>query len=120
MIGACDTMHTLAFDLNICSRNGAIEEFVYVDEMNQIMLKPCIQTCFAYTSIVKNKSEWVTVRRIRVLTHEIVLTDDSEKVTASLDMEALAVVSGYNCVLLLYYKCHSKHQYHSFIHSFIT
>jgi Vesicle coat complex COPII, subunit SEC24/subunit SFB2/subunit SFB3 len=93
LMGACDTTHTLTFDLSISSRNGVVEDTVLLDGIHEITLTPGIQTCFAYTSIVKNGSEWVTVRRLRVLTQELQVTEETESIFSSLDTEALAVVS---------------------------
>uniref|UniRef100_A0A7S3V825 Uncharacterized protein n=1 Tax=Chaetoceros debilis TaxID=122233 RepID=A0A7S3V825_9STRA len=95
-IGSCDESSTLSFALNICSRSGRLDEYVYVDGRGDVRLCPCIQTCFAYTSIVKNRGQWVTVRRLRVLTLELDLTVSVESMTASLDSEALIVVSSFH------------------------
>ena len=95
-IGSCDESSTLSFALNICARSGRLDEYVYVDGRGDVRLCPCIQTCFAYTSIVKNRGQWVTVRRLRVLTLELDLTVSVESMTASLDSEALIVVSSFH------------------------
>lgn len=104
IMGSCDTSHTLTFDLKISSRSGSVEDYILLEGVHEIYLKPCIQTCFAYTSIVKNGNEWVSVRRLRVLTKELTLTDDVERLTQSLDTEALAVVS---ILCLIFLKFHS-------------
>lgn len=93
LMGACDTTHTLTFDVSICSRNGVVEDTILLDGIHEISMKPCIQTCFVYTSVIRNGSEWVTVRRLRVLTQELQVTDETESIFSSLDTEALAVVS---------------------------
>ncbi len=93
LIGACDHTHSLSFDVEICSSSGDVENYVNVDGISDYPLKPCVQTCFAYTSVVKSKGEWVTVRRLRVTTNEMYLTDNVETLTNSLDSEALATVS---------------------------
>jgi len=93
LIGAVDNSHTISFDLQICSRDGKIEDFASLDSVREFKLKPVVQTCFAYTSVVKNGNQWLTIRRLRVATCELTLTDDVEMLTSSLDLEALAVVS---------------------------
>ena len=93
LIGAMDNSHTISFDLQICSRNGKIEDFASLDSGREYKLKPIIQSCFAYTGVVKNKGKWLTIRRLRVATYELNLEDDVEIITSSLDMEVLAFVS---------------------------
>jgi len=95
LIGACDNSHSLSFDLKICSRSGEVSDYVVLNSAKEYQLTPCIQSCFAYTTAVKNNGEWVTVRRLRVLTHALTLTDDVESLTSSLDSEVLAVVSHF-------------------------
>jgi hypothetical protein len=95
LIGACDHTHSLAFDVQICSKSGDVDNYVNVDGVTDYRLKPCVQTCFAYTSVVKSRGEWITVRRLRVTTNDLDLTDEVETLTSALDSEALAVVS-YN------------------------
>lgn len=97
LIGACDQSHSLSFDVKIKSQSGDVESYVTVDGTTDYRLIPCIQTCFAYTSVVKNKDQWVTVRRLRVSTLELQLTDNTESLTSTLDPEALVVVS-FHCI----------------------
>ncbi len=92
-IGACDDSHTLSFNLQICASSGSLIDEVFVDGRGEILLTPCVQTCVAFTSIVQIDGKYVTVRRLRVLTKELKLTDSVEALTLSLDAEALAVVS---------------------------
>ncbi len=92
-VGACDDSHTLSFNVKICASSGSLIDEVFVDGRGEILLTPCVQTCVAFTTIEKVNGTYVTVRRLRVLTTELKLTDSVETLTLSLDAEALAVVS---------------------------
>ncbi len=93
LVGSCDNSHTFSFDVDICSRSGDVDTYVSIDGVTDFRLKACVQTSFAYTSVVKSRGEWITVRRLRVTTNELELTDNVETLTSSLDSEVLAVVS---------------------------
>ena len=100
VMGTCDATTTLSFELDIVSDSGTIGDYVYVNDRDK-QLTPCIQTCFAYTSVDMIDGCWTTQRRLRVLTHRMNLSDDTEYVTLSLDNEALAVVSVKLCLRVL-------------------
>lgn len=107
LIGAVDNSHTISFNLQICSRDGKIDDFVSLDSVREFKLKPVVQSCFAYTSVVKNGGEWLTIRRLRVATYELTPTDDVEMLTSSLDLEALSVVSHpKHCESVQHYQQH--------------
>jgi len=91
-MGSCDVSTTLSFELKITSNSNSIDDYVFVDGRGgDMQLTPCVQTCFAYTSIVYRDGDWRTVRRLRVCTTKLNLTDITESITSSLDLEALAV-----------------------------
>lgn len=108
--GSCDTSTTLSFELEIVSSSQTIEDYVYVEDRDRL-LKPCVQTCFAYTSVVKINGKWATVRRMRVSTHVLHLSDNTEAITSSLNPEALAIVSTYTCLYIYI---------HMYIHRFFA
>lgn len=91
VLGTCDKSNTIAFELDICSKSGRLDESIFVDGRGDMILSPSIQSCFAYTSIVECCGRWVTVRRLRVLTEDLDITDNVESIMSSLDPEVLAV-----------------------------
>lgn len=93
MFGAIESSHTNYFNLEIVSKSGKVESFVTLDNGREFSLKPTIQSCFAYTATVLNGNSWITVRRLRVATYSLDLTNNIEELTSSLDLEVLAVVS---------------------------
>jgi hypothetical protein len=93
VLGTCDKMNTISFELDICSKSGRLDESIFLDGRGDMILSPSIQSCFAYTSIVEFCGRWVTVRRLRVLTEDLDITDNVESIMSSLDPEVLAVVS---------------------------
>lgn len=99
--GACDVANTLAFQVEISSKSQSIDDYAYVEgaSMSDVQLIPAVQICFAYTGVVMNNGNWTTVRRIRVSTHKLSITNDVEAVTTSLNAEALAVVSICGCFI---------------------
>ena len=90
--GSCDGLATFMFDADIVSKGGKVSGKIYVEDRGEIDLPPCIQSCFAYTSIVPSGDEWLTVRRLRVLSTNMKISEETEDVLASVDAEALAVV----------------------------
>jgi len=112
--GACDCDSTVTCDLEIRSSSGKlIEEDDFTG--NHVTLKPCVQTAFAYTSIVPASNlypcervflkdicegvdssdaeeEWYTIRRLRVFTTNFAVAKSTENLAASLDADALATV----------------------------
>ena len=91
--GTCDDSTTFMFDVNIISKGGKVTERINVEGRGEIDLPPCIQSCFAYTSIVPSgDGGWLTVRKLRVLSTNMKVSEETEDVLASVDAEALAVV----------------------------
>jgi len=93
VLGTCDELNTLSFDLEIVSKSGRLDESIFVDGRGDMLLSPSIQSCFAYTAVVEHNGRWVTVRRLRVLTEDLDITENVESIMSSLDPEVLAVVS---------------------------
>ena len=93
IMGCCDDSATFVFDVDIVSKTGSVNQVVHLEEAGgDYQLLPCLQSCFAYTTVTKLGSEWVTVRRLRVLTAKMEPAFITEDILASLDAEALAVV----------------------------
>lgn len=90
--GTCDESSTLMFDADIVSKGGNVNGKIFVEGRGEIDLPPCIQSCFAYTSIVPTGDGWLTVRRLRVLSTNMKISEETEDVLASVDAEALAVI----------------------------
>ena len=90
LMGSCDNFSSISFEIE--HKNETIGDYVFVDNRDK-QLCPCIQIAFAYTSVVKINNKWSTVRRVRVTTQKLDVSNDVETVTLSLDTEALIVVS---------------------------
>ena len=90
--GTCDDVTTFMFDVDIVSKAGKANERIHLEGRGEVEIPPCIQSCFAYTSIVQSGDTWITVRRLRVLSTNMKVSDETEDILASLDAEALAVV----------------------------
>lgn len=108
--GTCDLDTTLAFDLEIVASNGVLGDKVIGNDGEIIKMPPCIQTCFMYTAVIPAAKEkeggetnhdheeeiesisFKTVRRLRVLTTNLNVAENTEQLTMSMDAEALAVV----------------------------
>jgi len=91
--GTCDLDTTVAFDAEIISSSGQLEHSVVTDDGTVMDISPCIQTCFMYTAVIAGKNKvFKTVRRLRVMTTNLSVAEDTEKLSFSLDAEALAVV----------------------------
>lgn len=91
-VGCCDAHQTMTLDLQVTNK---IKRFAFVDGLGEVALKPCLQVCFAYTTVVpseENPDEFVTVRRMRICTLHLPMVNDVESLFAALDPEALAVV----------------------------
>ena len=91
-VGSCDPHQTMTLDLQVTNK---IKRFAFVDVMGEVALKPCLQVCFAYTTIVaseENPEEYVTIRRMRICTLHLPMANDVESLYATLDPEALSVV----------------------------
>lgn len=90
--GACDNVVSFTFDADVVSKSGKSSERIYLEGRGDVEIPPCIQSCFVYTSVVQSGDEWITVRRLRVLSTNMKVSHDTEDILASLDAEALAVV----------------------------
>lgn len=94
-IGSCDAHQSVTLDFQVTNK---IQRSAFVDGMGEVALKPCLQVCFAYTTIVaaseenSDSDEFITVRRIRICTLRLPMSDDVESLYAALDPEALSVV----------------------------
>lgn len=102
--GACDCDSTLAFDIQITGNTEEYPSQLMHDHPFTVL--PCIQTAFAYTTIVPSSyfpcdeelgeddcQEWYTVRKLRVFTANMDIAKNTEELYNTLDAEALAVVS---------------------------
>ena len=91
-MGVCDP-HT-SFTIDLAIQNRAVRTSLMVDNFGEIALKPVVQTCFAYTTIIFDEAteEYMTVRQMKIHSRPVPLAQDTESVYSSLDPEALAVV----------------------------
>ena len=90
IIGSCNEMTCVTVDMVVKSH---VKDRVYVDGVGDVLLRPAVQTCFAYTAIEQQEDgSHVTVRRMKVAYINVPLAHDTESLYASLDPEALAVV----------------------------
>ena len=102
--GSCDCDSTVVCDLQIS--NNTVEGRERFSHDKPFSVLPCIQTAFAYTSIIPSlefpdengineyiEQEWFTVRKLRVFTTNMNVANNTEHLYRSLDAEALAVVS---------------------------
>ena len=92
-IGSCDAHQSVTLDIQVTNK---IQRVAFIDGVGEVALKPCLQVCFAYTTVVAasedNSDEYVTVRRMRMCTLRLPMSDDIESLYAALDPEALSVV----------------------------
>jgi hypothetical protein len=51
-VGCCDAHQTMTLDLQVTNK---IKRFAFVDGVGEVALKPCLQVCFAYTTIVASE-----------------------------------------------------------------
>ncbi len=98
-MGVCDSHTNLAVDLTL--EKSSVQQRMLVSGFGQVQLKPVLQTCFAYTTIVKDAAtgEHFTVRRMRISSRRMPLAYNVEDLYDSLDPEALAVVLFHKLVL---------------------
>jgi len=92
-MGTCDPATAVTVDLAIKNRN--VRTKMFVDGFGDVSVKPVIQTCFAYTTIVQDpvgRGEYRTVRQMRIHSHPVPFARDAEAIYASVNTDALAVV----------------------------
>lgn len=91
-MGVCDAHTNLSMDLTL--EKSSVQQRMLVSGFGQVQLKPVLQTCFAYTTVVRNSNtgEYQTVRRMRISSRRMPLAHSVEELYDSLDPEALAVV----------------------------
>lgn len=93
LVGSCDAHQSVTLDFQVTNK---IQRSAFVDGMGDVALKPCLQVCFAYTTVVaaseENPDDFITVRRMRICTLRLPMSDDVESLYAALDPEALSVV----------------------------
>lgn len=92
-MGSCDSLSTLSFNARKVQLSSLFEENDYRNEDVGKDKWPCVQTCFAYTAVIEQNGEWITVRRLRVLNYVFTIAKDTESFLASVDIEAMSVVS---------------------------
>lgn len=87
-----------AFTIDLAVQHRQVQDRFYVEGFGEVALKPVIQICFAYTTIVKEIDEqgavvcYKTARQMRIASRPVPLAHSVEALYASLDPEALAVV----------------------------
>jgi hypothetical protein len=101
-MGTCDTHTAFSIDLDMAGSPGekntasTIPQDVMVDAWGRVPLKAVMQTCFAYTTIIKGKDgddgEYFTVRRMKISSCPVPLAHDAETIYNAVDTEATAVV----------------------------
>jgi len=97
-MGTCDPFTSFTVDLNLKSRT--IQDRFPIDGFGEMIIKPVVQTCFAYTTVVKDDAgQYRTVRQLRITSFPVPLADSAEALYSSLDPEALAVVLFHKLVL---------------------
>lgn len=92
-IGCCDEYSTFTIDFQLDAKELQTSVFISNEE-GEVMIRPCIQACFAYTTVEvhPDDGQWYTVRRMRVSNLSIPFASSPEKLYNSLDPEALAMV----------------------------
>ena len=93
--GTCDKDTCLAFDMEIISSSGLLEDGFVKSDGDFMNMPPCVQTSFIYTAVIPtddDENKFKTVRRLRVLTTNFTVAENTEQLSLSLDEEALAVV----------------------------
>jgi hypothetical protein len=90
-MGTCDPFTSFTVDLNLKTRT--VQDRFPVDGFGEVAMKPVMQTCFAYTTVVKDvDGQYHTVRQMRISSFPVPLAHSVEMLYSSLDPEALAVV----------------------------
>ena len=91
-MGVTDPHTALTIDLTVADKH--VPDRFHVDGFGEVALKPVLQTCLAYTTIVKDDKDgsYKTVRQMRIRSRPVPLVRTAEELYGSLDTEALAVV----------------------------
>jgi hypothetical protein len=92
IMGSCDPYTSFSIDLQVAKE---VQDRFHAQGLGEVVLKPVIQTCMMYTSIETDGTEannYYTVRKMRVASLPLTLTDEVEPILDALDPEALAVV----------------------------
>jgi hypothetical protein len=90
-MGTCDPFTSFTVDLKLNSKT--VQDRFPVDGFGEVAMKPVMQTCFAYTTVVKDvDGQYHTVRQMRISSFPVPLAHSVEMLYSSLDPEALAVV----------------------------
>jgi hypothetical protein len=100
--GTCDPFTAVTIDLDMKDKKA--KDRLRVDGMGEIAWKPVLQSCFAYTTIVKDPEvpgEYLTVRQMRIACARAPLTDSVETLYASLDPEVIGAVLFHKLTLTL-------------------
>ena len=100
--GTCDPFTSVTIDLDIKDKKA--KHTLKVDGMGEIAWKPVLQTCFAYTTIVKDPEhpgDYLTVRQMRIAHARAPLTDNVETLYSSIDPEVIAAVLFHKLTLTL-------------------
>ena len=85
-IGACDDTSTMCLDIKVT--NHHIQRTAHIPGRGDVVLTPCVQICFAYTTILDQR----TVRRMRIVAVPLPVVSTVERIYATLDPGALLVV----------------------------
>ncbi|CAB9516646.1 sec23 sec24 transport family protein [Seminavis robusta] len=101
-MGTCDPFTALSVDLDMKKKEA--KDKLKVDGMGEINWKPVMQTCFAYTAIVKDPEqpgEYLAVRQMRIACVRTPLTDDVETLYSSMDPDVIGSVLYHKLTLTL-------------------
>jgi len=101
-LGTCDPFTSVTVDLDMKDKTAKDE--IGVDGIGKIKWIPVIQTCFAYTTIVRdpeNLGEYVTVRHMRIASNRVPLTDSVETLYSSIDPEVIGNVLFHKLTMTL-------------------
>lgn len=101
-MGTCDPYMSVTVDLDMKDKEA--KDKLNVDGMGEIAWKPVIQTCFAYTAIVKDPEhpgQYLTVRQMRIACARVPLTENVETLYSSIDPEVIGSVLFHKLTLTL-------------------
>lgn len=101
-LGTCDPCTSLTIDLDM--KDQKAQDTLNVEGMGEIVWRPVIQTCFAYTTIVEDPEhpgEYLAVRQMRIACTRVPLTDNVETLYSSIDPAVIATVLFHKLTLTL-------------------
>jgi hypothetical protein len=101
-LGTCDPFTTLTVDLDM--KQKLAKDCLNVEGLGEINWKPVLQSCFAYTVIVRDPEQpgrYLTVRQMRIACMRAPLTDDVETLYSSIDPEVIGTVLFHKLTLTL-------------------